>query len=86
MENTSKKKNKEERPVIPTKDEMLDWALDWAMARREGTLSQEKIKQLNDIGFRWEYYEGYADGAMTIYEEYTNRERIWKTEITKKNI
>ena len=40
--------------------------LKWVMARREGKLSEVIIKQLDAIGTDWEYYEGYADGAIAF--------------------
>lgn len=70
---TNKKKNKEERPVITTKDEnkLFEWCLDQAMERRNGTLSLEKIKKLDSQGFKWDYYDGFADGAMAMSKELT---------------
>ena len=63
-----------DRKKLKEVNELFQWCLDQAMARRHGTLSQEKIKKLDSIGFRWKYYEEYADGVMAIYEEYKNKE------------
>jgi len=72
---TNKKKNKEERPVMQTMDvnELFEWCLDQALARRNGTLSLEQIKKLDSQGFKWDYYEGFADGAMAMSEEDKNK-------------
>ena len=55
-------------------NEMFEWCLDQAMARRDGTLSQKKIKELDEVGFRWKYYEAYADGLIDSARR-TNKNR-----------